>query len=129
MKLEPREIADGLHNGKEVWICDYRFKDFDNKPIRHVEPKKVTIISIEETDKTVYYSDSYFREGDKKSSVIKLFDNTGYRSYAGVPLQVFTEEVECREAYSAAKKKLQKEFQQYKEAILHRLDRIEKELQ
>lgn len=128
MKLEHKEVANGNYIGQELWVCDYRYNDFNNKPIRHIRPTKVNCVSIEETNKRVYYSECFFREGEKKSSVIKLYDNTGYRTYPGISLQVFTTEEECRKEYSAQKKNLRKEFQEYKELQLKMLDRIEKEL-
>ena len=128
MKLDTRRVANGEYIGQELWICDYRYNDFGNKPIRHVKPIKVNCLSIRETDKRVYYSECFFREGEKKSSLIKLFDNTGYRSFPGVALEVFTTEEECVKAYNSAKEKLRKDFQQYKERQLLILDEIEKEL-
>lgn len=125
MELEHKEVANGKYIGQELWVCDYRYIDFDNKPIRHVKPTKVNCVSINETNKRVHSSECFFREGEKKSSIIKLYDNTGYR---GTPLKVFTTEVECLEEYSAQKKKLRKEFQKYKEIQMGIFDRIEKEL-
>lgn len=31
MKLDIIEVRDGEYNGKEVWICDYCWNDFDIK--------------------------------------------------------------------------------------------------
>lgn len=45
MEYNTKEIADGKHNGKEVWICDFRYTDSNNKPIRHVKPTKAMIMS------------------------------------------------------------------------------------
>jgi len=129
MKLDHKEVANGKYIGQELWICDYRYNDFNNKPIRHVHPTKVNCLSISETEKRVYYSECFFREGIKKSSLIRLYDNTGYRMYPGIALQIFTTEEECRAEYSAQKKKLREEFAKYKELQLRILDRIEKELQ
>ena len=128
MELEPSKVRAGDYIGQELWVCDYRYNSFDVKPIRHVPPTKVKCLSKEDTDKTIYYSECFFREGSKKSSVIKLYDNTGYRSLAGVALKVFTTEQECIDAYNELKKQLREDFQEYKEAKLKMLDRIEKEL-
>jgi len=108
MKLEPKEVAEGKYIGQELWICDYRYKDFNNKPIRHIKPTKVICVSTEETTKTVHYSNCFFREVGKKSSIIKLYDNTGYRTFPGIPLQVFTTEEECVSKYEEQKKKTKK---------------------
>lgn len=128
MKLKTKDLQDGKHIGEELWVCDYRYSDFNNKPIRHVPPIKVNCLSIDETDKTVYYSECFFREGKKKSSLIKLFDNTGYRSFPGIALEVFTTEQECIDAYNSAKNKLREEFKKYKKQQLSILDSIEEGL-
>ena len=129
MKLETDDVKKGKYIGQELWICDYRYNDFSNKPVRRIPPTKVICLSIEDTDKRVNYSLCFFREGEKKSSLIKLFDNTGYRSFPGVPLQVFTEEKECIEAYNLAKEKLREEFKEYKKQQLDSLSKLEKLLQ
>lgn len=114
MLLDTKEISEGKYIGEELWVCDYRFADFNNKPIRHVKPTKVKCLSISETTNRVNYSLCFFREGEKKSSLIKLFDNTGYRWFAGTALKVFTEEQECKNAYEISQKKIKKEFLKYK---------------
>jgi len=132
MKLETKELLDGLHNGKIVWICDYRWLDFDKKEDRKVEPKQVLIRSTDETKKRVNYSHSFFSEIKKgnvvNSSLIKLFDNTGYRWYSGVALNVFTEEKECRDYYKTQANLVAKLFESYKKNKLERLDKISNEI-
>ena len=131
MKLDTKEVREGKYIGQELWICDYRYTDFNNKPIRHVPPTKVNCLSIKDTDKRVYHSECFFREGNKKSSLIRLFDNTWYRMNpeTGTALNVFTMEEECRKYYLAQKKKLRKEFQEYKKQQLRILEQTEKELE
>ena len=34
-----------------------------------------------------------------KSKIISIFDNTGYRSFAGIPIQIFDNEKECRDSF------------------------------
>ncbi|WP_440110007.1 hypothetical protein [Paenibacillus sp. QZ-Y1] len=86
--------------GEEVWICDYRYNDVDNKPIRHISPKKVVVVSNEDLpkNKRVYYSEFHFRglreSGKMSNTVIAPYDNTGYRAYAGVPLNIFYDKEE-----------------------------------
>jgi len=132
MKLETKEILDGEHNGKTVFICDYRWTDFDKKEDRNIKPVKVLIRSTDETTKRVNYSHSFFSEIKKdkvsNSSLIKLFDNTGYRSYAGVPLSVFTEEKECVNFYKKQAKSIFKEFEKYRENKLLRLNSINSQI-
>jgi len=132
MKLETKEVSDGLHDGKTVWICDYRWLDFDKKEDRKVEPKQVLIRSKDETNKRINYSHSFFSEIKKgkvvNSSLIKLFDNTGYRWYSGVALNVFTEEKECRDYYKIQANLVAKLFDSYKQNKLQRLDKISNEI-
>lgn len=132
MKLETKEIADGLHLDKIVWICDYRWKDFDIKQTRNIKPTKALIRPSSESNSTIYYSDCFFSEikNEKvvKSSLIKLFDNIGFRSYSGVPLNVFTEENECREYYKKQAHEVLKAFEAYKEQKISRLDEISNQI-
>ncbi|WP_336761317.1 hypothetical protein [Paenibacillus sp. USHLN196] len=89
------EYKEKVKIGEEVWICDYRYNDVDNKAIRHIQPKKVVVVSNEDLpkNKRVYYSEFHFREikenGKLSSTVIAPYDNTGYRSYGGVSLNIF----------------------------------------
>ncbi|MBE7896095.1 hypothetical protein G7L40_20655 [Paenibacillus polymyxa] len=91
--------------GEEVWICDYRYNDVDNKAIRHIPPKKVVVVNNEDLpkNKRVYYSEFHFRElkesGKLSSTVIAPYDNTGYRAYTGVSLNIFYDKEECIKHY------------------------------
>lgn len=132
MKLEIKELRDGKHNGKTVWVCDFRWTDFDKKEDRNIKPTQVLVRSTSETAKRVNYSDSFFSEIKKdkvvNSSMIKLFDNTGYRSYAGVALNVFTEESECRAHYKKQANEVLKAFEKYREDKLSRLNAISSQI-
>ena len=104
MKIDIKEITSGSRDGELVWICDYRHNDINKKPIRHIRPTQVMIRSNNEINKTIYYSNSHFAKLNKKgeplkSGVIPVFDNTGYRSFTGVPVDAFDDETECNEAY------------------------------
>ena len=103
MQLNVKEIAEGKHDGKKVWICDYRFNNLDEKPIRHVPPTEVLIRANSEIKDRVYYSESHFallnKAGVPGAKITKLYDNTGYRSYPGTPLDVYDNETECKARY------------------------------
>lgn len=95
-------ITNGSMNNKIVFVCDYRRPDKNKKPIRNVPPTRVVIIPSDHPvlkDKPVYYSDSVFSvpkmDDTPTSKIIKVFDNTGYRSFTGVPLNVFETYSEC----------------------------------
>ncbi len=102
--MDIQSIKSGKNNGQIVWICDLRYNDYSNKPIRHIKPTRVLIRSNSEINKTIYYSDSHFvalnnKDEIVKSKVFSLYDNTGFRSFTGVALQVFETEQECMDAY------------------------------
>lgn len=106
MQLGTLDIMKGAHQGEIVWICDYRLKDINKKPIRHVPPTKVMIRPISElpVNTRIYYSESFFsplsKKGELTSKIISPVDNTGYRSFVGTPLCVFTTEEECIARYN-----------------------------
>ena len=105
MKIDTREVMNGYHNGKVVWITHYNKPDSNKKPLRNIKPTKCLIRCNEEfpPDKVVYYSRSYFAPLNKKDlplkKVISPVDNTGYRSRSGNPLNVFTDEEEAQRCY------------------------------
>ena len=100
MKIDHKEIATGQWNNQLIWVCDFRQYDMTQKPIRNVRPTQVKVRPNTETKNTIYYSESFMsplskKTGEPLSKEIKIFDNTGWRSYAGVPLAAFTTEEEC----------------------------------
>ena len=103
MRIFADQIANGSYDGKYVWVCDYRFTNMNEKPIRHVAPQKVFVRSNTETPKRFYYSESHFvalnTKGGLTTKIITLYDNTGFRSFPGVDLSVFENEEECRVCY------------------------------
>lgn len=109
MEIDLNEITESTSKwiGKEVWICDFRRPDLNKKPIRHVPPQKVMVRSNNElpSNKRIYYSSNHFiklsKAGKPLSTVIPVYDNTGYRSYAGEPLRIFEDEKSCVETYNA----------------------------
>lgn len=105
MEIDSHKISDGSKDGQMVWICDLRYDNYNEKPIRHVRPTHVLVRSNSETTKKIYYSSSHFVELNKKgepvnSKVKGLFDNTGFRGRTGTPLRVFDNEADCKKAYT-----------------------------
>ena len=97
---------EDLKVGQKVYICDYRQEDLNKKPIRNVQPMAVQVVSNDDLpkNKTVYYSDVHFRMIKNKgegvtSRIIAPFDNTGYRSYSGVMLNIFDDYEECADLF------------------------------
>jgi hypothetical protein len=100
------QIANGTINvGDDVWIVDFRYEDVLNKPIRNVTPTLVRITSNDDLParKTVYYADYHFRplgkNGAAKATVIAPYDNTGFRGYTGVSVNIFLTEAEAQARY------------------------------
>ena len=102
--------------GKQYWICDYRLnKDKSGKPIRNVAPKLVQVFSNDDLpkNKNVYYSPIHFRAVNNRkvnSTVIAPFDNTGYRGYTGVSVNIFENEEDCRECFAQQCRNAIKEY-------------------
>jgi hypothetical protein len=100
MKIETKEVREGLHNGKVVWICHYLQPDLNKKPLRNLPPTQCIIADNSETTKRIYYSKSHFQKigknGNPTKTVYSPVDNTGYRSLCGNELYVFDDESECR---------------------------------
>jgi len=134
MQIEIKDITDGKFNGKKLWICDFRFSDYNNsKPIRHIKPVQVLVCSNSDLpkNKTVYYSESHLKKISKKgeplkSGIIAPFDNTGYRSYTGTPLNAFDDKKECIEFY---KKQCESVAKGWKEWRKNKIEFIDKQIQ
>lgn len=124
----------GLDNivGKRVWICDYRNNgnDIFNKPIRCIKPTYVEVCLPSKRKEEVYYSPIHFKEFGKKgkllSRVIAPYDNTGFRCYTGVSLNIFDTEIECKAYFKGQIDEAIEEIQKAEEKHRHYVsDRIE----
>lgn len=126
MRLDVENIIDGSMRGQIVYACDYRKPDMNKKAIRNVSPEKCVIYTEQDFEDAgrkwpnVYYSVTVLLPLNKKdepiwSRPIKVFDNTGYRSYTGVPIEFFDNMEECVEAYNTA---VQEVVDRYQQAIL-----------
>lgn len=107
MEIDITEITDGdKWVGKNIWICDYRRPDIDKKAIRHVQPTEVLVRSNADltVKKNIYYTENHFvklnAKGMPSSTIIGVFDTTGFRSDTGTPLKAFTTKEECIVAYN-----------------------------
>jgi hypothetical protein len=105
MKIDHKEIATGLWDGQIIWVCDFRQEFVNKKAIRNVKPTQVKVRPNTETRNRINYSQSFTsplsnKTGEPLSKEIKIFDNTGWRSYAGVAFAAFTTEEECVAHYN-----------------------------
>jgi hypothetical protein len=60
--------------------------------------------------------------------MIKIYDNTGYRSFPGVPLNIFTTENEAIKYYIKMKDAVVGKFKEYRDMKLSHINLIEEEL-
>ena len=126
MKLDHKEIAKGNHNGRQVWVCDYRRPDLSKKPARNVPPTLCEIVDADSVKGRVNYSSIVFlavKNGKTTSKSIKLYDNTGYRSYTGVPLSVFDNETECTDHWNDQVEAVYEALKAKQSVILDQLQR------
>ena len=107
MKIETIEVRNGNHNGETVYICHFNKPDLNKKALRNLQPTKCVVRPTSElpTNKRVYYSKSFFSPLNKngeaiKSKIISPVDTTGYRSYCGNELFVFTTDAECNREWN-----------------------------
>lgn len=116
MKFEKFIETEHSKIGNKVWVCDYRYNDITNKPIRHIRPTEVQILDNKDMpgNKIVYYSEIHFRPLSKNGAVLKKviapFDNTGYKSNTGTSINVFLTKEECHEHYIKQAKEIQLQF-------------------
>ncbi|MDD5648799.1 MAG: hypothetical protein PHF86_00010 [Candidatus Nanoarchaeia archaeon] len=107
MKINANEIriSDSSYLNKDLWVCDLRFNNNSiEKPIRKVAPTKINLVSNDKVSKRIYYSDNSLVPYNKKGELVfskafGIYDNTGFRSFTGVPLEIFDSEEECKNQY------------------------------
>lgn len=95
MKFDPKEVADGLHDGKIVWICDYLYDSILDIPHRNVLPTRVIItacppIPAHRECKSYF---SIMKGDDAGQTVIKLYDSSGR------PVKIFSDRDKCEKEY------------------------------
>ena len=115
------QYGQEVYNMK-VWICDYRLNsNSDGKPIRHVKPTYAQVTSNDQlpSNKNVYCSDFHFCPISSKGLILKKiivpYDNTGYRSFTGISLNIFLTQKECEDEYN---KQCDEAIGDYKRKIL-----------
>lgn len=107
MKINANDIrtSNSPYLNKDLWVCDLRFNNNSiEKPIRKVPPTKINLVSNDKVSKRIYYSDNALVPYNKKEELVfskafGIYDNTGFRSFTGVPLEIFDSEEECKNQY------------------------------
>lgn len=112
MKIDIEDIVNAVGlNGKKYFVCDYR-KDTTQKAIRHIKPIEIILQDNDDYNKAgkkyprVHYSKYAFVQINKNgepiySKSISPFDNTGWRSYTGIGLNIFDNMQECIDHYNS----------------------------
>jgi hypothetical protein len=128
-------VKDESFVGKKLWVCDYR-KTIDKKASRHVKPTEIYIAGKKDFDEAglsprIYYSAVGFATLKKDGSpnlkkLIPPFDNTGYRSYAGIGVAVFDNENECIDYYNG---QVEATVAMYEIKIQHVIGQLSQEMQ
>lgn len=105
--------------GQIFWICDIRQPDLTKKPIRHVKAQPAMLRSNSDLpkNKRLYYSENHFvklnAKGSPTSTVIPIYDNTGYRSFTGTAINVFDNKEECLKFYNEQIDTIVKDIEAY----------------
>ncbi len=135
MKEIIENISNGKMDGKIFYICDIRHNGNPfEKFIRNVKPTKVIVTSNEELakNKRIYYSESHFVPLDKNDNptkkVIGLYDNTGYRSYRGTPLNVFENIKDCKDFYNTQKKNILSDMESHLNSLSLKVEDFRNEI-
>jgi len=108
--MDYKELADRIDAGltrvgDTLYITDFRHDDILNKPIRNIVPTEVELFSNDDLPKgkTVYYAEHHFRAisktGKVLAAVIAPYDNTGFRGYTGVSVNIFKTMEEAKAHY------------------------------
>ncbi len=132
--MNTKEIREGKHNGKTVWICHYHRPYLGDKPLRCVPPTKVLVRSNSELpkNKNIYYSQSHFVVLNKKGLPLKKIlspvDNTGYRSRSGTPLFTFDNERDCEISWNEQIDEHLKAFKEYERVQVYKMTYEQNEL-
>lgn len=126
---------DKVKEHDKVWVCDYRLnRNILDKAIRHIVPTEVIVVSNNELPKgkRVYYSHYHFRKlkknGEMSSTIIAPYDNTGYRTYEGVSLNIFLTEKECRDFYKTQCKENLKNLLTEKDDYIKKFELLETQM-
>lgn len=110
MQINTKEVREGKHDGRVVWICHYNSRDIYKKPLRKVPPTKTLVVSNDglwrdsygftRHDNLCRYNKSHFipfnKNGKLSTRVVSPIDTTvaGYGE-DGNELYVFDNEEEC----------------------------------
>lgn len=134
--MDYKEFSLGLPQviGDTVWVCDYRHDDITEKPIRNIKPTEVVVVNNDDLPKNerVHYADIHFKpigkNGEMLKKIIKPYDNTGYRSYAGVSLNIFFTKEDCIEKYKEQCEKIKEQINEAEALMLSRFEKMKSDL-
>ena len=131
MIIDAVKVANGDYDGKELFICHLNIPDILKKPLRNIEPTKVLIISENDPvnkGKRVNYSNSLFqtysKDGKLSKKTLKIYDNTGYRSFRGNPVYIFDNFDDCVAQWKNDCDQHVQKIVQYKNDAVDTLDKM-----
>lgn len=90
----------------EFWVTDFRHDDILNKPIRNITPTLVKLFDNSNlpAGKKVYYANYHFKPVSKSgkvlATVIAPYDNTGFRGFTGVSVNIFFTKKEAQDFFT-----------------------------
>ncbi len=119
----PRPEVQALH-GQKVWVCDWRFRSIEDKPIRVVVP---TLVSLEvksmnlqgytNIQGTISYHTPYIQLVQKNGKYLSVRDSTtDWNRW----LHIFDDEQECRQFFKA---QMEQNIQDMNAWELHAIER------
>jgi hypothetical protein len=101
-------------DGREVWICDYHFRDPSKKLTRAIKPQKV-LVRVQRREGFGSYTlrPTILFATLKEGSTISFEDNT----CESKELSVFTDELECRQEFTRQLRKACQELQTWRNSV------------
>lgn len=133
--MDYKELAEAINAGDikvgdKLFITDFRHGDILNKPIRNIAPTEVILFPNTELPprKTVYYADYHFRpvgkNGAALSTIIAPYDNTGYRGYTGISVNIFRTLAEAKAVYIEQCEKVLEQAQSAQDIWMRKFEEI-----
>lgn len=116
MKYEEEKLENESLSGKTFWVCGYYYRDYSDKPLRHVKPCEV-VGEFKLHDEANPYRYEWwslkFKCIGKKGRILKTTHNYLSNCRVRDTLQVFDNEEECRNHYVSLCDKHIKGFEKY----------------
>lgn len=125
MNTFTKEVAEGKHVGKTVWLCSLHFRDYNKKPFVWTQPIQVKIVEEEwGRDKDHIQIRTYFYSTDSKGRQKEvMFYRTS--SWFDEHASLFETEQECRDFY---RDQVNKALQGIEDEKIHAVARLDNQM-